>query len=270
MNALSFFDFIGQHFFQALYQIKDSFLIIYLSFRNTFISAMRKSQFSRFNAIFKVFLSQVYFSGVMSIPLISFVALATGSISVLGVAGKLSQFVQIGMIGKVMVMVVLREVSPLFTALIIIARSGTAVASEIGNMKVNKEIESLEVMGIDHYSFVLFPRIAGGVVSLVGLVFYFNIIALLGGYFVASMGQPIPFSIYMNSLLEHLGLFDITLITIKNIIAGFIIFTVCSYQGMSVVKSPHEVPQVTTRAVVQSISAVMFTNLLVTLFYYMV
>jgi phospholipid/cholesterol/gamma-HCH transport system permease protein len=264
------FQTIGQSVFDLGYRIKEIFILCYLSFRNAIIVKNSHEHYSHLKTIIEVLISQVYFTGVMALPLIGFVALTTGTLSVMGATDQLTQYGQTDLIGKVLVAVVLREVSPLFTAMIVIARSGTAVATELGNMQVNREIQALEVMGIDYHSYVIFPRILGGVLSLIGLVFYFNVVALIGGYLMSSLGQPISFSVYADSLISHTSLLDISLIVIKNILAGFVIFTICSYMGLSVRKSSHEVPQVTTKAVVYSITGVMLSNIMVTTIYYLV
>ncbi len=267
MGGLVYFDKLGRLLLNSLFQVKEGLYLCYIAFRNALFVHRTKNDLARLKCIFDVFVAQIYFSGVMAIPLIFLVAIIVGSISVLGIS-ELSMLGNTDLIGKILVMVVLREVSPLFAALIIIARSGTAVATELGNMQVNKEIDSLRSMGIEPYSYIVFPRIAGGVISLVCLVFYFNVVALVGGYIVASFVKSIPLAMFLDSLLAHISAFDFSLIIIKNVLAGFIIFIICTFMGLSVRKSPHEVPQVTTKAVVYSISGVMLSNLLITLTYY--
>src|SRR5690606_35674705 len=110
--------------------------------------------------------------------------LASGAIVILQSSVNFSLLGGGTLLGDLMVGIIIRELAPLLTALIVIARSGTAVASEIGNMRVNREIEALEAMGIHPLSYIVFPRLMGGVVSVVCLAVYFVLIAALGGFFV--------------------------------------------------------------------------------------
>lgn len=173
------------------------------------------------------------------------------------------------MIGNFLIVMILREAGPLLVALVVIARSGTAVASEVGNMRANREIEALESMGINPLSFIVFPRVLGGIISVLGLAFYFNFIALIGGYAVTRFFQDLPLAFYTDSLMRALTKEDVLIFLLKNGFSGMIIFVVCCYQGLSVKRSPHEVPQVTTQAVVNSIIFVVVFNLIVTTLFYL-
>src|SRR5690606_15162446 len=153
-------DNIGRKLIHSLLYAWELFKVFYLAFRSTIVSRAQS-----FRTIFGVVSAQIYFTGFQALPLITVLAFATGAVVVLQ---STSQFNLMGggnAIGQLIVLVVVREVAPLLTALIVIARSGTAVASELGNMKANKEIESLISMGIDPQSFIVFPRLLGGIVS---------------------------------------------------------------------------------------------------------
>ena len=219
--------------------------------------------------VFSVVSAQIYFTGWQAMPLITVIALATGGIVILQSAAQLSFLGSSSMLGNILVVIVVREVGPLMTALIVIARSGTAVASEIGNMRVNREIEALEAMGINPLSYIVFPRIVGGVVSVICLAFYYCVIALLGGFLVTRFINNMSFSFYAETLANAFELKDAGLFLIKNSFSGMIIFVVSCYQGLLVKQSSHEVPQVTTKAVVTSIIYVIVFNLMVTTLVYL-
>lgn len=219
--------------------------------------------------VFRVVSSQIYFTGWQAMPLISVLALATGSIVILQSSAQLSLIGSASMIGNLLVVIIVREVGPLLTALVVIARSGTAVASEIGNMRANREIEALESMGINPLSFIVFPRIIGGVISVICLAYYYIVIALFGGYLSTRLLHDMPLKFYNDSLVQALAAEDIFLFLIKTGFGGMIIFVVSCYQGLLVKRSSHEVPQVTTKAVVDSIIYVTVFNLSVTTLFYL-
>ncbi|HMN69670.1 MAG TPA: ABC transporter permease [Bdellovibrionales bacterium] len=239
-------------------------LMIYLSIRAAFFD-----QAQGLRSIFTVVSAQIYFTGFQALPLISVLALASGSVVILQSSTNLSLLGGGAILGDLIVAIIVRELAPLLTALIVIARSGTAVASDIGNMRVNREIEALEAMGIHPLSYVVFPRLMGGVVSVVCLAVYFVLVACMGGYFVTSLLHDLPFSFYGDSLARAFSSADVGLFFLKNTFSGLIIFMICCYQGFLVKQSPHEVPQVTTKAVVNSVIYVVIFNMTVTILFYL-
>src|SRR5690606_12857111 len=99
----------------------------------------------------------------------------------------------------------------------------------------------LESMGINPLSYIVFPRVLGGVISVLCLAFYFNVVALIGGFFLTRFMHDMPFSFYAESLTRAFAVEDVYEFFLKNSFSGMIIFVVCCYQGLSVKKSPHEV-----------------------------
>lgn len=257
-------DDIGQRCLAVLFYTMQVCQMVYLSIR-----AAVFDQAQGLRTVFSVVSAQIYFTGWQAMPLITVLALATGAIAILQSSAQLSLLGSSSMLGNILVVIIVREVGPLVTALIVIARSGTAVASEIGNMRVNREIEALEVMGINPLSYIVFPRLIGGVVSVICLAFYFNLIALLGGFAVTRVIQDMPFDFYADSLSNALTVEDVGIFLLKNGFSGMIIFVVSCYQGMLVKQSSHEVPQVTTKAVVNSIIYVTTFNMIVTTLFYL-
>lgn len=255
---------LGRRLLSPVEYTLEVFLMIYLSVRAAFFD-----QAQGMRTIFSVVSAQIYFTGFQALPLISVMALASGSIVILQSSTNLSLFGGGAILGDLMVAVIVRELAPLLTALIVIARSGTAVASEIGNMRVNREVEALEVMGIHPLSYIVFPRLIGGVVSVICLSVYFVLIACLGGYLVTSLLHALPFSFYSDSLARAFSSADVGLFFLKNTFSGLIIFMISCYQGLLVQQSPHEVPQVTTKAVVNSVIYVVMFNMTVTILFYL-
>ncbi|CAN5563511.1 ABC transporter permease [soil metagenome] len=264
-------DNIGARTFETLRYLQNLALLIYVSVRSTFFGTTQgHSNVKQYELrqVFSVVSMQIYFTGCQALPMITVLALAAGGVAILQSSAQLSLLGGTAMLGNILVVTIVRELGPLITALIVIARSGAAVASEIGNMRVNREIEALEVMGINPMSYIVFPRIAGGVISVLCLAFYFNAISLIGGFFVSRAIHDLPFSFYFDSLANAFVFEDVILFFVKNGFSGMMIFAVACNQGLSVQMSSHEVPQVTTRAVVHSIVAVTSFNLIVSVLFY--
>lgn len=261
---LSIADSLGNRVLSAFRYTLEVCQMVYLSVR-----AAVYDQAQGLRTVFGVVSAQIYFTGWQAMPLITVLALATGGVVVLQSAAQLSVFGNASMFGNLLVVIIVREVGPLLTALIVIARSGTAVASEIGNMRVGKEIEALEAMGINPLSYIVFPRLVGGVMSVLCLAFYFNLIALFGGFLSTRALNDMTLSFFAESLANAIAIDDVGLFLVKNTFSGMIIFTVSCHQGLLVKKSSHEVPQVATKAVVNSIIYVTTFNLLVSILFYL-
>lgn len=261
---ISQIDSVGRYVTRQIEYTFHVLMMVYLSFRATMLD-----QAQGFRTIVSVISAQIYFTGFQALPIITTLALTTGGILILQAMGNLTLLGGSGMIGNFLVVVLVREVAPLLTALVVIARSGTAVASEVGNMRANREIDALEIMGINPLSFIVFPRVLGGVISVLCLAFYFIVVSLIGGFLITKFLHSMPFVFYTESLLNAFAKEDVLIFILKNSFSGMIIFVVCCYQGLSVKKSPHEVPQATTQAVVNSIIYVTIFNLAVTALVYL-
>ena len=202
-------------------------------------------------AIRSVLLKQIYFTGLQASGIIIAIAALLGSIviaqsvSLVGSNGTLA--------GKILVWIVLRELAPLLTALIVIARSGTAIAAELGAMKINGEIETLEMMGIPADRYLLLPRIAGVTLSVVVLTVYFVICTCLAGYLVAAVGWHMPYDEFADGIRAALGAREIVALFGKSLLFGLAISATCCSFGMSVGRSITEVPQAATKAVMNSL-----------------
>lgn len=260
----AYVDRVGQQVFHNLSYTYQLFLLTYLSVRSTLIG-----QTQGWRTLYSVVSAQIYFTGWQAIPLIGFLAIGSGVLVALQSIMQMTYFGGVDYIGNFMVMIVVREIGPLLTALIVIARSGTAVASELGSMQVNKEIDALRSMGINPLSFVIFPRLVGGVISVMCLSFYFVIFATVSGAVVCRALKELPFDMYFTSLSQAASFGDVTVFVLKSMVGGLIIFSVSCYQGMQVENSPHEIPQVTTKAVVKSTVYVLVFNLMLTMYFYM-
>jgi len=262
-RALTPVDAIGGWVLRTMAYTIQLLLMAYLSVR-----AAAFEQAQGFRTVFSVVSAQIYFTGWQALPLVSLLSLATGVVAILQSSAQLSLFGNVDFVGNLLVVVIVRELGPLITALVVIARSGTAVASELGNLRANREIEALESMGIHPLSYIVFPRLLGGVVSVLCLAFYFNLNALMGGFLITSLVHHMSYQVYTDALAQALSSHDVVLFLVKNGFSGLIIFSISCYQGLLVQQSSHEVPQRTTKAVVDSIIYVVLFNLSMTLLFY--
>lgn len=217
------------------------------------------------NVIYK----QVYFTAFEALPIISWTALLLGLIIVTQAFNILPRLGGEERIGEVLVWTVVREVGPLFASIIVTARSGTAIAAELGTMRMSRQLEALDAMGIDPMHYLVMPRVIGAAISLVILTFYIEAVTILGGFLLAGLGKSISFSTYMSSFFEEIGFLDIGVSLLKSALFGVIIGAVCCYHGLMVSGSITRIPQETTRAVIGSLWVIFVADGIITFIFFM-
>lgn len=216
-----------------------------------------------------VVMRQILFTGVEALPLIGFIALAIGGLTIMQGYAFLSNFGQGIWVHIILVRVVVSELSGIITALVVIARSGTAISTELGNMVVNREIKLLRSYGISPVGYLVVSRILGVMVAMLVLTLYFNIIAVLGGWLFSQFFNHLEFRAFMNDFLAVLTLPQVLMSLLKSVLFGWIIALTASFQGMSVRQASTEVPQRTIKAVVNSIFAVIIADITISWIFWM-
>jgi len=235
-------------------------------FYDTMIEIFRYGKRGSASSI-KQIVSQILFTGVEAFWLVGIIGLLCGITIIIQATTTMPKFGVGEYFGKILIIVVIRELGPFFTALVVVGRSGAALATYIGNMRVVKEISALEVMGINPIRFLVMPAFVAMVVSMVCLAVYFDIIAIIGGYFVAQANVEIPFGIFMSTVLDALSAKEIFISMAKNLLFGSIIATVSCYYGLAV-NNVREVPQAALKSVVGSMIATIVINMIVTIGFY--
>lgn len=207
----------------------------------------------RFRVVARVAVRQIYFTGNQALGLTALIAFLLGAVVVIQAITHLSALGAAGFIGDLLVITVLRELGPLITAVIVIGRSGTAMAAELATMRLRGEVEDLDAMGIDPVQYLVLPRLAGALASLFALIVYFDFFAVLGGYTALALETRTPIGAYVGTVLDAVTGRDLALIPLKTAAFGLLFALVSCYRGLSVEASPTEIPRATTRAVLTSL-----------------
>lgn len=219
--------------------------------------------------ISQVLLRQIVFTGVDAIPMISVISLLLGTIVITQAFTQLPVYGGESYIGNVIVSVIIRELGPLITAIVVIGRSGSAIATELGLMGINHEVEALEAMGISKIRVIVLPRVLGSVIAIICLTVYFDLLAILGGFIISSIQLTTPFYLYLHRIFLALQVSDIVLTLIKSAMFGFVIAILSSYHGLKVKQYILEVPQATTKAVISSLVVCFFFSSALTMIFYL-
>ncbi len=196
--------------------------------------------------------NQIRFTALHAVPLI---ILLSGILSFLLISQAVRELGRIGateLIGRLMVVAIVRELGPLFTALTIAGRSGTAIAAELSINKALGEVQALEGMGIDPVQYLVLPRVGGAIVSLLGLVVLFDLVAITAG-FLAALANGMSGPRYAEIVTESLALRDVWFTLVKALVFGGIIGIVPSFHGLVVRGGPTAVPIAARQSVVACI-----------------
>jgi phospholipid/cholesterol/gamma-HCH transport system permease protein len=174
----------------------------------------------------------------------------------------------INYLGSVMVIVVVRELGPLLTALLVLARIGSANVIELGTARALGEVEALEALGIDPVHYLVMPRVIGMAVGAFSLTVYLILGALISGYLWAFV-QDVPLrpGDYFRQLAGALSGLDFAMLGVKTLAFGFIISIVTCYHGLAQPLRLEEVSYATVRAVAQSVIACVILDALFIIIY---
>jgi phospholipid/cholesterol/gamma-HCH transport system permease protein len=245
----SYTDFLGRKLFLFLLTVQGlgAFALITLGV------ILRKSGVAR-NVIRPRIQQEIARAGVALLPMFLFVALALGFLVIGQTVSVLARVGATDYLGSTMVIVVVRELGPLLTAVLVLARVGTAHVIELGTARAMGEVEALEALGIDPVHYLIVPRVIGVTVGVFALTVYLILGALGSGYLWAFL-QDVPLTPgdYFKQLAEALGWLDFALLALKTVAFGFFIAIVTCYHGLAQPLRLEDVSRVTVRAVTQGV-----------------
>src|SRR6267154_731604 len=214
--------------------------------------------------------SQALDVGVRALPILSLITFFIGLILALQAAYELRRFGAISYVATAVAISMSRELGPLITAIVVIGRSGSAFAAEIGTMKVTEEIDALETMAIDPIHFLVTPKFIAMIVMLPCLTIWANSMGILGGALFGVAQADFTWIRYIQSSLDALFLRDISTGLIKSVMFGMTITAVGCHEGLSTGAGAEQVGRSTTRAVVVSIFLVILVDLVFTTLFFFV
>lgn len=224
----------------------------------------------RGQASYRILVMQILFTFVEALGISLLLALGIGAaVNILGLP-VLSGFSQEKLIYPLLITIITRELGPLLTAFIIIARSATAIATEVAGMVVSHEVEAYISVGIDPVEHIAVPRFLGVTISLFLLNIYFSFAGLAGSYFIVQLLSPHPATNYFGNLLQHLEVADILVSILKSIVFGMILASIATVQGFSVERAITEIPQAGLRAVSRAFAWCIIANLVISAMFYII
>jgi phospholipid/cholesterol/gamma-HCH transport system permease protein len=206
--------------------------------------------------------------GVEALPIVSLITFFVGVILALQSAYELRQFGALQFVAGAVGVSITRELGPLMTAVVVIGRSGSAFAAEIGTMKVSEEIDALETMAIDPVHFLVTPKFLAMLLMMPCLTTWADFMGVLGGSVFGVAGAGFTVGTYVHATLNALLLRDIVSGLAKSLMFGLVIAAVGCQEGLATGLGSEEVGRSATSAVVKSIFLVVIVDLVFTALFY--
>jgi len=253
---ISFVESLGHRAIQMLTEFADTiffsgkvFLRIFQ--RKTYSSAMRE-----------VLINQIYFTSVQILPVFLIVSIIFGSLLIGIVFQLLKEFGLTGFFGHVLMGLIVTELSPFLTVLLITLRSASAINTEMAVMKVNREIQTLETFRIDVIDYLIAPRIINGIISIVLLSSLFSIVLLVSGILFSWLIFGMSVDVYTKIILDSTNFSDILIALFKCAVYGFFVTLIPIRFGLRASHELTSIPIVVAQGMVNVFSAILIIEVL--------
>lgn len=210
--------------------------------------------------------TQVYFTAVEPLPVFLLIAISCGFFAIAAADGLMRPNGLAPHVPTVVAQSIVRELVPIVIAVILTGRSGTAISTELGYMKVNREIEALEASGVNVDYFVVLPRLVGLTLSALGLTVAMAATALIGGFFVAQGLNLVAAGLRLEQVLQALTASTVGFALLKSMIFGFTIAAISCFHGLEVERHFAEIPRANVRCSVRCYLGCFLLNAIISVY----
>jgi phospholipid/cholesterol/gamma-HCH transport system permease protein len=204
------------------------------------------------------------FIGVQSIFIVALTGTFSGMVIALQMSYALRSLNSEGRVGGIVAVALARELAPVFSAIMVTARAGSAMAAELGNMRVTEQIDAITTMGVSPVQYLLSPRLLASVLMMPLLCVLYGTIGMAGAYLVAVGWLGGDAGVFMESIRMTAKPTDLWMAIIKATVFGFCMSAISCRQGFFASGGAKGVGQATTRAVVETCVTLLVVNYLIT------
>ena len=204
------------------------------------------------------------FIGVGSIFIVALTGVFSGMVLALQTTYSLRDFGAEGVVGQVVAVSLTREIAPVFAALMVAARAGSAMAAELGNMRVTEQIDALVTMAVSPVQYLLSPRLLAAVLTVPLLCILYSCVGMAGAWLVAVRWLGVDPGIFISNIERHLLPSDFFMGMIKAAVFGFLISAISCTRGYYASGGARGVGEATTQAVVHSAVSILISNYVLT------
>ena len=232
---------------------------------------LASSFISTFRAPYRIaaLIKQIHFIGARSTGVIAVAGLFVGMVVALQFYNTLVRFGSVSLMGAAVGLSLIRELGPVLTALMVIGRAGSAMCAEIGIMRSDEQIDALECMAVDPLDYLMAPRLAAAVISVPLLTAFFDMVGIIGGWFVGVVLYGISEGAYFQGMYDAVTLADLQMGFIKPLVFGLLIVWISTGKGFFLhmerdgAYGAEGVSRVTTDAVVAASIAVLAADFVI-------
>ena len=248
--------------------------LIALFFR-TVVSLFDKSH--NFKSDTRNIILQTFFTGVEIIIPLFIVATLFGTVVIIEVLSLMGKMGFSDIVGNLMVVVIIRELSPILTAFLIAGRSGSSLTTYIGSMVIDSEVDALATMGINPIRYLVMPSVIGGTIATIISNIIFSASAIGAGFLVTkgiifitgnAPNLQITWSYLSTEIIKALTIPDFVFAIVKPLIFGIIITINACYQALNIKRDIRLVPKATSRSVITSFLYIVFADVVLSLYYF--
>jgi len=225
----------------------------------TFLAPFKGHKLSWRNVFF-----QMNEFGVRSLGVVVLIMFFIGLILSMESARELVKIGTVDLLSSIVCVSILRQMGPLIVGCVVIARCGSAMAAELGSMKVSEEIEALKTMAINPVRFLISPRLLAMILMNPVLTVIGSFVGCLSGMLYADWAFHIPSNIFFESAIQRLEIIDVLTGVIKSFVFGILIVTISCYYAFEVEGGSEGVGKATTNSVVMSVVAIIVANAVLT------
>jgi phospholipid/cholesterol/gamma-HCH transport system permease protein len=217
-----------------------------------------------------VFFEAAEFVGYQSLPIVMLVSLFVGAVFSLQLVSALRTFQAESFVGSTVALALTRELAPVFASIVIAARAGAGMATELGSMRITEQIDALSTLAVNPVQYLIVPRVVATTLMVPLMTLLFDFVGMVGAYVVAVHLENIDRGIFLENTRWYLDANDIFQGLCKSLIFGCALSLISCYQGFNASGGAKGVGVATTRAVVASFVSILvldyfFTDVWLTL-----
>jgi len=205
-------------------------------------------------------LAQMAFIGAGSAFIVGVTGSFAGMVFGLQMNYAMKQFAAEGYVGGSTAFALSRELAPVFTALMVTSRAGSAITTELGTMRVTEQLDAMETMAVSPIQYLVVPRVLAALVMFPALTMLFDALGYAGAYLMGVYVAGIPVGPFVEHTREFLGMDDIMHGLWKAVIFGGLVAIITTWRGYSASGGARGVGEGTTRAVVASAIAILVAD----------
>ncbi len=202
--------------------------------------------------------------GYFSLPVVGLTAIFTGAALAQQIFVGTTRFNAEATVAGIVVIAIVRELGPVLGGLMVAGRVSSAMAAEIGTMRVSEQIDALVTLSTNPYKYLIVPRLIAAVITLPLLVIVANIIGVFGGFLIGTQKLGFNAANYLQVTMDFLEASDVSSALVKAAVFGFIIALMGTYHGFHSRGGAAGVGAATTNAVVTAFILILLANLIIT------